>query len=212
MTALAWGTTGQRFYEAGTDRGVLYVGSNAGVAWNGLKSVKEAPTGGTPEPIYYDGVMVRNLATFEEFAATIEAFSAPPEFGVCDGSASPYAGLILTQQPRTPFNLTYRTLVGNDIDGTDLGYKIHLVYGALASPTSRDNESTDATTTPIDLSWAITVMPQAISTFKPTAHMVIDSRKATSAHLTSLQNLLYGTSSTNPSMPTPNAVITLFAS
>src|SRR6478735_3456324 len=150
MTRLTWGDTGRRYFEAGTDRGVLFVGNNPGVPWNGLKSVSESPSGGEPKAYYVDGFKYLNVASAEEYAATIEAFSAPAEFGVCDGSMMLGNGLFATQQPRRPFHFTYRTRVGNDLEGVDHGHKIHLIYNALARPSSRNNQTHGSSINPLE--------------------------------------------------------------
>jgi hypothetical protein len=140
VSRLVWSAAGERFFESGLDRGVLYV-SGKGVAWSGLISIEESPTGGDAKAFYHDGIKYLNLAAAEEFEATINAYSSPPEFGPCDGVGAVYNGLFATQQPRKPFSLSYRTKVGNDTDGADHAYKIHLVYNALAAPTSRSNST-----------------------------------------------------------------------
>lgn len=210
MARLVWGSVGERFYEAGADRGVLYVGSAAGVAWNGLTSVKESPSGGDPQPYYIDGYKYINIAAAEEFEATLEAFSSPKEFAPCDGTGQIANGLFITQQPRQQFNLSYRTRVGNDVAGTDLGYKLHLIYNALAAPSSRDNNSIGDKPDPNKLSWDITVRPPRLTGYKPSAHLVIDSRTALSADLTALETILYGQDFIDPRFPTQAEVITLF--
>ena len=154
MTKLVWGAEGKRFYEYGVDRGVLYIPGSAGVAWNGLKAVKESPTGGEPQPFYLDGLKYSNVATAEEFNATLEAFSSPPEFAICDGSVQLAAGLFATQQPRRSFGLSYRTRVGTDLNGL-VGHKIHLVYFALAAAAGGDNNSTTSSIDPMGLSWTL---------------------------------------------------------
>lgn len=197
MPRINWGTVGERYFEAGTDRGVLYlkaVGSvfPPGIPWNGLISVSEAPTGGEPKPYYVDGFKYLNVASAEEFEATIEAFSAPDEFGQCDGTTSIMNGLFVTQQPRVVFGLSYRTKIGNDVDGVDHGYKIHLVYNALAAPSDRGNTTLSDSTSPMTLSWTISTTPVEVPGIKPTAHMVVDSRKTPPDLLTQLEDILYG--------------------
>jgi len=211
MTKLLWGKIGERYFESGVDRGVLYV-NGLGVAWNGLKSIQESSQGGGPKPFYLDGIKYLNISETEEFEATIEAFSAPAEFGVCDGAKTLYAGLTATQQPRKPFSLSYRTKVGNDISGLDLGYKIHLVYGALAGPSSRDRTSLGGSTDPISLSWSITTTPPVMSGIRPTAHLVIDSRTTPKGLLKYIEDILYGTSLSEPRMPLVTELLTLFSS
>lgn len=210
MTQLNWGTVGERFYEAGTDRGVLYLPGVNGVSWNGLTAVKEAPSGGDPQPLYIDGFKYSNLSGAEEFEATIEAFSSPREFGVCDGTASLSNGLFITQQPRKQFGLSYRTRLGNDIAGLDHGYKIHLVYNALAAPSARDNATMSDSTTPLGLSWKITTMPPPLAFFKPSAHFVVDSTLTPSDILEELESILYGTDATTPRLITPAEIVKLF--
>lgn len=209
MSRLVWGAAGQRFYEAGTDRGVLFV-DNLGVVWNGLKSVTEAPSGGSPKPLYIDGIKYLNLAEAEEFQATLEAFSSPAEFALCDGEMSVYAGLSVTQQPRKSFGLSYRTRVGNDIDDLDYGYKIHIVYNALAAPAQRDRTTLGSTSDPLSLSWSITTTPPIVDGFRPTAHLVIDSRTSPPQALSALEDILYGTNETVSRLPSIQEVIDIF--
>lgn len=210
MTKLSWGTPGEKFYESGVDRGVLYV-DNVGYAWNGLTSVQESPTGGDPQPFYLDGYKYVQIAATEEFEATLEAVSSPREFGPCDGSSELYGGLTATQQKRKQFGLSYRTKVGDDLVGLDLGYKIHVVYNALAAPSSRNHETIGQDTPLTTLSWGITTQPPKVSGIRPTAHFIIDTRRASSADVTALENLLYGTNSTAPTLPTATALIAIFA-
>lgn len=211
MARIVWNATGERYFETGVDRGVLYVGSSAGVAWTGLTSVSEEPTGGDPRPFYIDGVKYLNLASNEEFVATIQAFSSPKEFGPCDGTRSVHNGLFVTQQPRIPFSLSYRTKVGNDIDGPDYGYKIHIVYNALAAPSSRSNNSIDSSPEPIEFSWSVSTLPPAITGFKPTAHFVIDSRFMYSVRLAAIEDILYGSDATAPRLPSVSELLWLFS-
>ena len=210
MSRLVWGMAGERFYETGADLGVLYVGASSGVAWNGLTSVSESPSGGDPKPYYIDGFKYSNLAAAEEFEATLEAFSSPDEFAPCDGSSQIYPGLFITQQPRRSFGLVYRTLVGNDVDGQDHGYKLHLIYNALASPSSRNNATISDSPEPSKLSWSITAKAPVLSGHRPSAHLVIDSRKTSPAVLTNIEDLLYGTAIFIPRLPTQQEIIALF--
>ena len=211
MTKLTWGAAGERFFEAGVDRGVLYVPGLAGVSWNGLKAVKEAPTGGEPKPYYIDGFKYANIASAEEFQASIEAFSSPSEFSVCDGTVQLAVGLFVTQQPRKSFGLSYRTLIGDDLTGLGLGYKIHLVYNALAAPAGRDNSTMTQSLDPLELSWDISTRPPAAAFgYKPTAHLVIDSRKVDPDLLAVLEGYLYGANGLLPSLPTPAQIISQF--
>lgn len=209
MAQLVWGSAGERYYEAGADRGVLYVDGVA-VPWNGLTAVKENPTGGEPKPYYLDGIKYLNISAAEEFEATIEAFASPREFDLCDGTASISNGLFITQQPRKAFGFSYRTRIGNDLQGLDLGYKIHIVYNALAAPSSRDNASLTDSPTLNALSWAITTTPPRISSYKPTAHMVIDSRRTPAPLLGRIEGVLYGTSTTSAALPSAVDLVGLF--
>lgn len=210
MTKLIWGTIGERFYEAGADRGVLYLNNGISVPWNGLISVKEASDGGDPTPYYFDGFKYLNLSSSEEFKATIEAFSSPSEFTLCDGAVAVGNGLFITQQPRKAFGLSYRTKIGNDIDGLTYGYKLHLVYNALAAPSSRDNNTITDSLDPNTLSWEITTSPPPLSLFKPSAHLIIDSTKTLSSLMITLEDLIYGSTDTEPTLPTPDELIILF--
>jgi hypothetical protein len=210
MARVTWGDAGQRFYEAGADRGVLYVGDDAGVPWNGLTSVRENPSGGEPQPFYIDGFKYINLASAEEFEASIDAFSSPAAFGVCDGTMLIANGLSITQQHRQEFNLCYRTMLGNDVAGLDYGYKLHLVYKALAKPASRANRSLNDSPEPNTLSWDITTAPPRITGYRPTAHMVVNSRTTPTELLAELEDMLYGTEFTDPYMPEQAALITMF--
>lgn len=212
MTRLAWGAHGERFFETGTDRGVLYLGGKPGVPWNGLKAVNESVTGGDAKPYYLDGYKYLNISSYEEFSASIDAFSAPHEFGVCDGTVGIHNGLFATEQPRVEFGLSYRTLIGNDQDGVNHGYKIHLVYNALASPSSRNNQSVGGGVNILGLSWSITTQPPLTTGIRPTAHFVIDSRRTPSGLLKTVEDILYGTSSSDARLPTVEELRTLFTS
>jgi hypothetical protein len=211
MARLIWSAAGERFYEVGVDRGVLYLPLADGVPWTGLISVTESPNGGDPKPFYYDGIKYSNLATSEEFDATIEAFSSPTEFLSCDGMAAVQNGLFATQQPRRPFSLSYRTLVGNDTEGTDLGYKIHIVYNALASPTNRANKTNSDRDTPITLSWTISTLPPPVTDIRRTAHFVIDSRYTDPGLLSDVEDILYGSVVATASLPTAQALYDMFS-
>jgi hypothetical protein len=173
-------------------------------------AVKEAPSGAAPTPYYLDGIKYLELASNEEFNAAIEAFSAPKEFGICDGTASVYAGLFITQQPRKPFNLSYRTLIGNDVSDLGFAYKIHLIYNALAQPSAQDDNSISDSPNPAIFSWNITTVPSYFTGFKPSAHLVIDSRTAGPDVMTALEAFLYGTDSIAPAFPTPAQLLAIF--
>jgi len=212
MTKLIWGAAGERVFEAGVDRGVLYVPGLPGVSWNGLKTVNESPNGGESRPYYIDGFKYANVASAEEFNATIEAFSSPSEFAICDGSIQLALGIFATQQPRKSFGLSYRTLVGNDLIGIDGGYKIHLVYNALAAPAGHQNNSTGQTIEPMGLSWDISTRPPiGAFGYKPSAHIIIDSRQAPTLFLADIESILYGTASVQPRLPNPDEILTRFA-
>jgi len=201
MAKLNWGVLGERYFEVGVDRGVLYIGETDGVTWNGLVTVSEAPTGGDIRPYYIEGFKYLNLSGATEFAATIEAFSAPESFNQCDGTVAIHNGLFATQQPRKPFNFSYRTLVGNDTESVDHGYKIHLVYNALASPSQRNNSTIGDSPTPITFSWGITTSPMIAEGYSATSHYIIDSRKTPAALLSQIEAILYGTEETDPRLP-----------
>jgi len=211
MPRLEWGIAGQRFYETGVDQGVLYVGSSPGVPWMGLLSVSENPSGGDPRPFYIDGMKYLNLSSAEEYEASITAFSAPPEFAPCDGAVPIQNGLYATQQPRVPFGFSYRTMIGNDVDGTDFGLKLHVVYNALAAPPQRSSSTIDNSVDPLRLTWSIATMAPAITGYRPTAHMVVDSRYADGIALSALEDILYGDDSHTARLPLPDEIIALFS-
>jgi len=219
---LSWDTVGERTYETGVDHGVLYPQDPSGtyplgVAWNGLVSVTESPSGAEANPQFADNIKYLNLLSTEEFGATIEAFTYPDEFGVCDGTAAPEVGLILGQQPRKPFGLCYRTVVGNDTEGTAHGYKLHLIYGALASPSEKAYQTINDSPEAITFSWDVTTTPVPVTGYKPSAYLVIDQSKldtAGLANLAELEALLYGTTGSPDvpaALPLPDAVIAMFA-
>lgn len=215
MAKIQWDQTGERYYDVGVDRGVLYVanpfGDYLGVPWNGLISISEEPTGGAPKPLYFDGYKYLNLATAEEFEATIEAFSNPEEFLRCDGVDQIQNGLYVTQQPRIPFGLSYRTMIGNDVEGTQKGYKIHIVYNALSSPAQKSYETIGETTEPLVLSWHITTLAPRITNKRPTAHLVIDSRFTPEAILNEVEDVLYGTDDDFAMLPPVDELIAIFS-
>lgn len=209
MSRLSWGSVGDRFYEAGIDRGVLYPVIGDGVSWPGLISVNEAPSGADAQPFYQDGIKYLNVLGLEEFSATIAAFSSPPEFNECDGTVSIANGLFATQQPRKPFGLSYRTRIGNDTEGLEHAYKLHLVYNAIATPSSRENKSLGVSPAPIIFSWGINTVPMAITSFKPSAHLVIDSRQVSEMIMLNVEDYIYGNASLEPKLPTPTALIAM---
>lgn len=211
MARIEWNQAGDRFYEAGVDRGVLYPRQVSGVPWNGLVSVSETVSGGEVEAYYFDGIKYLDFIAAEDFQATIEAFSAPEEFAGCDGTKVLSPGLMVTQQPRYPFGLSYRTLLGNDTEGTDYGYRLHLVYNATASPAPRTHRTMSDSPSLNTRSWTINTVPPLASTYRPTAHFVIDSTKVAATKLTTLENLLYGSFSAEPSLPPQATVISILS-
>ena len=211
MAQLNWDARGERFFEVGVDKGVLYPPTGPGVAWSGLLSVNETPTGAEERPYYLDGVKYLNLRSAEEFAATIEALGAPTEFLECDGNRLIHTGLIATQQPRKSFGMSYRTRLGNDLEGAAFAYKIHLIYNALAAPATRNNATISDTIDPAKITWAISTLPPPVTGYKRTAHFVIDSKTTDPAVLTEVEDLLYGTVSTDPTLPDPDDLIAIFA-
>ena len=213
MSKLTWDASGERLYETGVKQGVLYVmDSNSygnGVAWNGLTAITESPSGAESTPLYADDIKYLDLRSTEEFGATIEAYTYPDEFAACDGSASLADGVSIGQQARKMFGLCYRTTVGNDTDGTDHGYKLHLIYGATASPSEKAYETINDSPEAITFSWEITTTPVSVTGFKPTASITIDSTKADPTCLAALEEKLYGGESTEPTLPLPDEVKTI---
>ena len=214
MSRLTWDQVGKKFYETGVSNGVLYVadgvgGYKKGVAWNGLSQVTENPSGAEATPIYADNIKYLNLISAEEFGATIEAYTYPDEFAECDGSAQIVAGVTLGQQDRKQFGFTYRTRIGNDVNGDSLGYKIHVVYNCLAAPSGKTygtiNESPEA----ITFSWEVTTTPVNVEGHKPSATLVIDSTKVKPATLTAVEDKLYGGTSSEPTLPSLEELIQL---
>jgi|SRR3954451_12194878 hypothetical protein len=216
MAPLTWDQVGERFYETGVDHGVLYLPDaagvyNTGVAWNGLTTVTESPSGAEPNAQYADNIKYLNLISAEEFGATIEAFTYPDEFSECDGTFLPSPGVAVGQQGRKMFGLCYRSRVGNDVDGTDYGYKLHLVYGCQAAPSEKAYATINDSPEAIAFSWDVTTTPVPVTNNKPTSLIVVDSTVVDAADLTALENLLYGVAATEAALPTPDAVIALFA-
>lgn len=214
MSKLVWDKTGERLYETGVDHGVLYpiqTGGvySKGVAWNGLSAVTESPSGAEASPFYADNIKYLNLMSAEEFGATIEAYMYPDEFAECDGSAEIATGVSIGQQARKVFGLSYRTLLGNDVDSNDYGYKLHLIYGALAAPSEKGYSTINDSPEPITLSWEITTTPINVAGFKPTACVTIDSTKVDKMKLTALEAILYGSDSEEARLPLPDELITI---
>lgn len=214
MAPLTWDQVGEKIYETGVDHGVLYLPDAAGVyntgfAWNGLTTVTESPSGAEPSPQYADNIKYLNLISAEEFGGTIEAFTYPEEFGQCDGTALPAPGVAIGQQGRKMFGMSYRTKVGNDVDGLEFGYKLHLLYGCQAAPSEKAYATINDSPEAIAFSWEITTTPVPVTGHKPTSLIVVDSTVVDSADLLALEALLYG-NSTPAALPTPDAVIALF--
>ena len=211
MARLNWGASGARRFENGVDRGVLYPISAIGVPWNGLIAVEESPQGGQPKPYYLDGIKYLNMSTREEFEARITAFSSPPEFDMSRGVRSLQNGLFATQQRRVGFGFSYRTMIGSDL-GPSVGYKLHLVYNALASPSSRSNKTLGADVDPTTYNWQVTTVPPEVSGVMPTAHFVIDSRYTPRGLLAAVEDILYGTPDLDPRLPAGSELIAMFQS
>lgn len=216
MTKLAWDAVGNRRYETGVDQGVLYIPDAGGVysegyAWNGLSKITEKPTGASPNKQYANNQLYLNLLSTELFDCDIEAFTYPDAFGQCDGTREPEPGVAIGQQTRKPFGLSYRTKVGNDSDGTDFGYKIHLVYNALAAPSQKDFATINDNPSAAAFVWSVTTTPIAVTGYKPTATLTIDSTKVNATALTTLEDKLYGTAGVDPVLPTPDEVLAIFA-
>jgi hypothetical protein len=216
MTQLVWDGTGEREYETGVSKGVLYLPNgqgvyNTGVAWNGLTTVTESPSGAEVTKKYADNINYLSLVSAEEFAGTIEAFTYPDEFAVCDGSAEPSPGVSVGQQTRKPFGFSYQTILGNDVDGNDYGYKIHLAYGALVAPSEKAYASVNDSPDAIAFSWKFTTTPVPVPGLKPSALLTIDSTKVSEAGLAALEAALYGTAGQDPRLPSPAEVIAFFS-
>jgi hypothetical protein len=214
MAKIVWDQIGERFYETGVKNGVLYVQDDEGkygngVAWNGLTAVTESPSGAEATALYADDIKYVNLMSAEEFGATIEAYTYPDEFEACDGSASLMAGVSIGQQPRKAFGLCYKTVVGNDVQGNALGFKIHLIYGAKAAPSERAFQTINDSPEAITFSWELTTTPVNVSGFQPTANLVIDSTKVAPEALAKIEAKLFGTESEEPTLLLPDEVVAL---
>lgn len=212
MAKISWSNPGDRIFEAGVDRGVLYVGTDPGVPWTGLVSVNQGQSGGEAKPRYLDGVKIGNRMTPEEFEATIEAFTYPLEFEVCDGTARIDNGLRLGQQKRKAFGMTYRTKVGNDLEGLSHGYKIHFLYNLKAEPSDHGHKTLTNETSPVTFTWKVTSRPQRIAGHRPSAHFWIDSRDVPAELLQILEDVIYGTDLLAPRLPTAAELIFMFDS
>lgn len=215
MSKLVWDETGKRYYETGVKNGVLYIPTagvySKGVAWNGLTAVTESPSGAESTPLYADDIKYLNLISAEEFGATIEAYTYPDEFAACDGSAELATGVTIGQQNRKTFGLCYKTTIGNDVEGNDHGYKLHIIYGCVATPSEKAYTSINDSPEAITFSWEVTTTPVSVNGFKPTASLVIDSTKAEAGKLTALEAILYGGESEEARLPLPDEIATLMA-
>lgn len=216
MAKLVWDKTGDRLYETGVKNGVLYIPTagvySKGVAWNGLTAVTESPSGAEATALYADDTKYLSLMSTEEFGATIEAYTYPDEFAACDGSAELADGVMIGQQKRSTFGLCYKTTIGNDTEGNDHGYKLHIIYGALAAPSEKAYASINDSPEAITFSWEITTTPVNVTGAKPTASLVIDSTKADPSKLAALEDILYGKDGepgNEPRLPLPDEIKTL---
>lgn len=216
MAKLVWDKTGDRLYETGVKNGVLYIPTagvySKGVAWNGLTAVTESPSGAEATALYADDTKYLSLMSTEEFGATIEAYTYPDEFAACDGSAELADGVTIGQQKRSTFGLCYKTTIGNDTDGNDHGYKLHIIYGAMAAPSEKAYASINDSPEAITFSWEITTTPVNVTGAKPTASLVIDSTKADPSKLAALEDILYGKDGepgNEPRLPLPDEIKSL---
>ena len=215
MAKLIWDQTGQKLYETGVKNGVLYPQKSGGtyplgVAWNGLTTITESPSGAEASPLYADDIKYVNLMSAEEFGATVEAYTYPDEFAECDGSAQLAAGVTIGQQNRNAFGLCYKTTLGNDVDGGDYGYKLHLIYGALAAPSEKAFATINDSPEAITFSWETTTTPVNVTGKKPTASLTIDSTKVDKTKLAALELILYGNVGADARLPLPDEIATIF--
>lgn len=215
MSKLVWDKTGEHLYETGVKNGVLYVQENGeyplGVVWNGLTAVTETPSGAEPTPLYADDIKYLNLVSAEEFGGTIEAYTYPDEFKACNGEAALAEGVVIGQQTRKAFGFCYRTVLGNDVTGNDYGYKLHLIYGAVAAASERAYATINDSPEAITMSWEFTTTPVSVKDAKPTSIITIDSTKCDKAKLAALEEMLYGTESEEAYLPLPDEIAELFA-
>ena len=214
MSRITWDNAGERYYETGVKMGVLYPIQTGGVytkgvAWNGLTAVTESPSGAEATALYADDIKYLNLMSNEEYGCTIEAYTYPDEFAECDGSAALAEGVMIGQQKRKTFGLCYRTSLGNDVDGTDYGYKLHLVYGCLAAPSEKAYATINDSPEAITFSWEVSTTPVNVAGFKPTSQITIDSTKVDETKLAALEDILYGKDDVDPKLPLPDEVATL---
>ena len=215
MSKLVWDNTGERLYETGVSKGVLYIPTdgvyNKGVAWNGLTAVTESPSGAEATPLYADDIKYLNLMSNEEFGCTIEAYTYPDEFAECDGSASLTEGVYIGQQARKTFGFCYRTVIGNDTDSNAHGYKLHIIYGCLAAPSEKNYATINDSPEAITFSWEVSTTPVNVTGHKPTACITIDSTKVNPTKLTELEKKLYGDTEAEPMLPLPDEIAQIFS-
>lgn len=216
MAKLIWDQTGSRFYETGVKQGVLYPQDSTGaypkgVAWNGLTGVTESPSGAEPSPLYADDIKYLNLMSTEEYGCSIEAYTYPEEFAACNGEAELLPGVSVGQQKRQAFGLCWRTTVGNDIEGNEFGYKLHLVYGCLAAPSEKAYATINDSPEAITFSWEVSTTPVAVEGMKPTACLTIDSTKVAEGKMAAIEAILYGTESEEARLPLPNEIAEIMA-
>lgn len=215
MSKIVWDAVGERFYETGVKNGVLYVQDKGaytkGVAWNGITAITESPSGAEASPFYADDIKYLNLMSAEDFGGTIEAYTYPDEFKACNGEGELATGVTIGQQVRKAFGMCYRTILGNDTDSNDYGYKLHLVYGAQASVAERAYNTVNESPEPIAFSWEFTTTPVAVANAKPTSIVTIDSTKVDAGKLKALEDILYGTESEEARLPMPDEIAELMA-
>lgn len=214
MAKIIWDKTGERLYETGVKYGVLYVADETGaypqgVAWNGLTAVTESPSGAEATPLYADDIKYLNLMSAEEFGGTIEAYTYPDEFKACNGEGELATGVTIGQQSRKTFGFCYRTAVGNDIANNDYGYKLHLIYGALAAPSEKAYSTINDSPEAITFSWEFSTTPVNVTGHKPTASLVIDSTKVAPEKMAALETVLYGSESVEAKLPLPDEVLAI---
>lgn len=217
MSKLIWDQTGERLYETGVKKGVLYPQNTSGayplgVAWNGLTAVTESPSGAEPTDLYADDIKYLSLYSTEEFGATVEAYTYPKEFAECDGSAEIATGVTIGQQTRKAFGLCYRTVLGNDVSSEDYGYKLHLIYGAKASPSEKGYSTINDSPEAITFSWELNTTPVEVTGYKPTACLTINSTECDADALATLEEILYGTDDVDPRLPLPDEIMTIMGS
>lgn len=215
MSKIIFDNTGEKIYETGVDHCVLYVRDGntyqTGVAWNGITAINENPSGAEATPIYADNIKYLNIVSGEDFGATIEAYTYPDEFTECDGSAEIVAGVKIGQQTRKPFALCYRTLIGNDVAGTGHGYKLHFIYNAQAAVSAKNYKTINESPEAMSFSWEISTTPEVVEGFKPTATVTVDSTKVDAQKLKALEDKIYGTENSEPTMPTISEIVSLLS-